>query len=327
MNSSSSAKWVVVAIVAVMFGMVFSALVLGRVITGHGLRARLRHRIVARMMARVARGGFSGASITQASAPQSTTLPETIEISGITTSVWRPAAPGGPAPLIIFSHGFRGSSTQSTFLMQALAEHGYLVVAPNHRDSRPFGSASTPQKPFGDPAEWDSTAYEDREEDIKALMAGLKADPQLSNAIDWSKVGLAGHSLGGYTVLGLAGAWPGWRLTDVKAVLALSPYCAPFVQRGTLSALKVPVMYQGGTRDNGITPFVSKEGGAFDGTPTPAYFVNLDGAGHFAWTDLNPNYQDTINQYSIAFFDKYLKGDSSADPSRKLAGVAAVRTK
>ena len=32
---------------------------------------------------------------------------------------------------------------------------------------------------------------------------------------------LAGHSLGGYTVLALAGAWPSWKLANVRAVLAL----------------------------------------------------------------------------------------------------------
>jgi predicted dienelactone hydrolase len=277
-------------------------------------------------MPRQARGGFKGARLTQASVAQGSGLPETIAISGITTSVWQPAAASGRAPLVVFSHGFRGSSTQSTFLMQALADHGYLVVAPNHRDSRRFGSR-LPETPFSAAGAWNSTTYKDRAEDIKALIAGLKADPRLSNAIDWSKVGLAGHSLGGYTVLGLAGAWPGWRLPDVKAVLALSPYCAPFVQRGTLKALKVPVMYQGGTRDSGITPYVSKAGGAFDQSPTPAYFIDLKGAGHLAWTDLNPNFQNTISQCSVAFFDKYLKGNSGADPSRNVAGAAAVRKK
>jgi hypothetical protein len=47
------------------------------------------------------------------------------------------------------------------------------------------------------------------------------------------------------------------------------------------------------------------------------YFdVELDGAGHFAWTDLNRTYISSINAYSVAFFDAYLKGQK--DNLRKL---------
>ena len=37
--------------------------------------------------------------------------------------------------------------------------------------------------------------------------------------VDWSRFGLAGHSVGGYPALGLAGGWPSWRLNDVKESL------------------------------------------------------------------------------------------------------------
>lgn len=41
-------------------------------------------------------------------------------------------------------------------------------------------------------------------------------------------MGLAGHSLGGYTVLGVGGGWPSWRLSGLKAILAMAPYALPF---------------------------------------------------------------------------------------------------
>jgi len=50
-----------------------------------------------------------------------------------------------------------------------------------------------------------------------------------------------------------------------------------------------PVMYQGGTKDLGITPSLKKSGGCYPKTPAPAYFVEFRGAGHFAWTDLTTN--------------------------------------
>ena len=253
---------------------------------------------------------------------------ERVEIAGLKVSVWRPASDSkGPAPLVIFSHGFHGSSTQSTFLMKALTAAGYLVVAPNHKDAMGGGSAAQPEVGFEKPGAWSDKTYKDRADDIASLIQAMKKDPAWAGAVDWSKVALAGHSLGGYTVLGLAGAWPSWKLPDVKAVLALSPYCAPYIQKGSLGDIKAPVMYQGGTRDFGITPSVIKSRGAFDQTSGTVAFVEFDKAGHFAWTDLNPQYQSSIDYYCIAFLDKYVKGDKSADFGRKRSDVTDLRSK
>jgi predicted dienelactone hydrolase len=112
-------------------------------------------------------------------------------------------------------------------------------------------------------------------------------------------------------VLGLAGGWASWKDPRVKAVLALSPHCSPFVAKGDLKKMNVPVMYQGGTRDFGESPVVRKAGGAYEQSSKPKFYVELDGAGHFAWTNLNHKYQTTIDAYSAAFFDAYLKGEST----------------
>src|SRR2546423_12494198 len=102
---------------------------------------------------------------------------ETREISGIKVSIWRPKD-SGKAPLVIFSHGFHGSSTQSTFLMKALADHGYLVIAPNHKDARGGSGASMrPETAFENPGAWSDATYKDRAEDITRLLRALKTDP------------------------------------------------------------------------------------------------------------------------------------------------------
>jgi hypothetical protein len=44
-------------------------------------------------------------------------------------------------------------------------------------------------------------------------------------------------------------------------------------------------MYQGGTRDFGVTPALQKST-AYDQSPEPNYFVKVDNAGHFARTDI-----------------------------------------
>jgi len=213
--------------------------------------------------------------------------------------------------------------------MKALAGHGYLVIAPNHRDAIRRGGPAAgirPEQGFGDVKAWTDATYRDRGDDIKTLLANLRKDPTWSSRIDWSEVALCGHSLGGYTVLGLAGAWPSWKLPGIKAVVALSPYANPYIDRKTLHGISAPVMYQGGTIDFGITPLVKKPGGAYELTPAPCCFVEFQGAGHFAWTDLNPKFQPSIIYYTEAFLDRYVKG-SSAEFSKKLGDVSQIRVK
>jgi len=264
-----------------------------------------------------------------ATARGTTYIAAEVEIAGRRVAMWKPAGPVPPDgyPLILFSHGFTGCGTQSVFLTEALAQGGYFVLAPNHRDaSCPTGEgreeslfsrfASTrSHPPFRKPQLWTEATYRDRGIDLEAILDALVTMKSFQGVpIDLRRVGLAGHSLGGYTALALAGAWPSWKDGRVKAVLALSPYCAPFILHGDLGHLGVPVMYQGGTLDIGISPFVRRAGGAYDLTSTPKYFLDLAGAGHFAWTNLNRSYQARINQYALAFFDRYLKGTTNPDP-------------
>lgn len=240
-----------------------------------------------------------------------------LKIAGLDVAVWLPdaqttTAPSEAWPVIIFSHGYTGSNTQSVFLMRALADSGYAVFAPDHQDAGWEGLNSSlrpPQVPFRSPSKWTDATYADREKDIERLLDALSHDSRFGAApFDWNHVGLAGHSLGGYTVLGLAGAWPTWKDPRIKAVLALSPYSMPFLERKTLSNITVPVMYQGGTRDFGITPFTIMRNGAYDQTTAPKYFVEFQGAGHLAWTDLRATDHALIVEYSVAFFDHVLKG-------------------
>jgi predicted dienelactone hydrolase len=246
-----------------------------------------------------------------------------VTVAGRDVAVWKPAGPAPPAgyPMIVFSHGFTGCNTQSVFLAEALAASGYLVVAPNHADGR-CGTARRsaggfsvgrpqPEASFGDAKSWSDSTYRDRLTDIKTILDTILRAPTWEGVpVDAQRIGIAGHSLGGYTALGMAGAWPSWRDPRIKAVLGLSPWCLPFTDRGDLGHLHVPVMYQGGTWDAGITPSVRRPGGAYDQTAAPKYYVELNRAGHLAWTDLNPRFQSVISTYSIAFFDRYLKTGS-----------------
>jgi predicted dienelactone hydrolase len=242
-----------------------------------------------------------------------------VTVAGRDVAVWKPSrmAPATAHPLILFSHGFGGCNTQTVFLMEALANAGYLVLAPNHQDARcgsarhAGGGMRKPEAPFRDAEKWSDATYRDRRDDMEAVLNSVLAAKTFEGVqVDAGRVGIAGHSLGGYTVLGLAGGWKSWKDPRIKAALALSPHCSPFVAKGDLGTMDVPMMYQGGTRDFGESPLLRKPGGAYDKTTKPKFYVEFEGAGHFAWTNLARKYQASIDAYGVAFFDAYLKGET-----------------
>jgi hypothetical protein len=162
---------------------------------------------------------------------------------------------------------------------------------------------------------------------MQRLARAIGASPRYVALADMTRIGLAGHSLGGYTVLGLGGASPAWRMPHVVAILALSPYVEPFLAHHTLGGIDLPTMLQGGTLDFGITPSLRKPLGAYDQLSSPKYLVELQGASHFAWTDLGRVGRASIVAYSVAFMNRYVKGDTGAATAlrQQQADVAVLR--
>ena len=179
-------------------------------------------------------------------------------------SVARDAPPAAcpRVPLVLFSHGLGGCGLQSTFLTEELARRGYVVAAPDHADAATCGIDGEAlrlqnlrtEQPLLEPARWTDQSEIGRLHDLRAAIAKVGGDAALARIADTTRVGAVGHSLGGYAALAMGGAWPAWRTREVKAVVALSPFVAPFIVHGTLPQLAVPVMYQGAQFDWGLTP-------------------------------------------------------------------------
>lgn len=107
-----------------------------------------------------------------------------------------PFAAPGRHPLILFSHGTGGSALQLAWLGTALARRGYVVAAVNHHGNT---GAEAAYDPRGFLLWWE------RARDLSAVLDRILGDSALASHIDQRRVGAAGFSLGGYTVLALAG--------------------------------------------------------------------------------------------------------------------------
>ena len=106
-------------------------------------------------------------------------------------------ASGGPFPLIVFSHGISSVDFQSFALMDYLASHGYVVASASHLQSTLFTYVGT---------EFFSKSAIDRPQDVSALIDAMlrrnntPGDP-LFEKIDPDRIGVVGHSFGGYTAI------------------------------------------------------------------------------------------------------------------------------
>ncbi|MDB4917140.1 MAG: hypothetical protein JWM95_4784 [Gemmatimonadetes bacterium] len=232
----------------------------------------------------------------------------TVTLGGRTVSLWLPAS-REPAPVVIYSHGFGGCPSQPAYLLEALAAHGYVVVSPRHRDAACGRRTARPGVPFSAPARWTDETYANRRDDIRAVERALHSNVRFRHRIDFTRLAYAGHSLGGYTAIALAGGWASWSGAPApRAVLALCPYVKPFMLHNTLRNVRAPIMFQGGTLDVGITSALEREGGAYDSMRDAKYLVVFRNAGHLTWGGRANDTHDDIVAYSIAFLDRYVKG-------------------
>ena len=106
----------------------------------------------------------------------------------------------GRFPLIALSHGTGGSAMQMAWLGTYLSARGYIVVAVNH----PGNNAVTGYTTQGFIEGWE------RAKDISTAITDLLADPRFGTKIDPDRIGAAGFSYGGYTMMELAGATTDW---------------------------------------------------------------------------------------------------------------------
>jgi len=223
-----------------------------------------------------------------------------------------------PRPVIVISHGLGSDRSTLAYLAQHLASYGFGVVVPEHPGSNwprlqaflagDVGHLMLPQE------------FIDRPQDITYVLDQLERLSQpgesLQGRLNLNRIGMVGQSLGGYTVLALAGATPNfaavgencpsWRdslnlslvlqcqaqtltqpdrpLVDprVKAAIAISPIGSQIFGPESLAQIRLPVMMMAGSADT-LAPPLAEQIQPFRWlTTADKYLAVVQGGNHYS---------------------------------------------
>ena len=134
-----------------------------------------------------------------------------------------PAPSAEPLPLLVFSHGFGGHRRQTTHLCTHLASHGYAVVAVDHTGNTVGDMMQLALAARGGSPAWDAEGamggfLRDRPADLSFAIDRVLEDSPSGLRVDADRIGVSGHSFGGWTSLAVAARDP-----RVRAALPLAP--------------------------------------------------------------------------------------------------------
>ena len=104
-------------------------------------------------------------------------------------------APGSRRPLILLSHGAGGTALGFAWLGTALAARGFIAAAVNHPGNNGLE----------EPTIEGFSLWWLRATDLSAVIDAMLGDKTFGGLIDPARIGAAGHSAGGYTVIAVAG--------------------------------------------------------------------------------------------------------------------------
>ena len=97
-------------------------------------------------------------------------------------------------PLILISHGFGGGRTTLEWLAAGLARKGFIVAAVDH-----FGNT------YDNLIIERSVEFLERPKDISFVLTNLLEKSEFKDSIDEKRIGAVGFSIGGFTIIALAG--------------------------------------------------------------------------------------------------------------------------
>ncbi|MFG0319041.1 MAG: alpha/beta hydrolase family protein [Planctomycetota bacterium JB042] len=270
-----------------------------------------------------------------------------VERPPIAVGVWAPPfvaeeeSPVERLPLFFFSHGYGGSGGSYTYLTERLAAAGWIVVAPDHDD--PVSVVRLREEDETDRTlellrsvrdlireEFDFDRHRGRLDETEAVLDAILADERYGPRIDPDRIAAGGHSFGGYTTLGLAGAIEGRRDDRIGAVALLSPGLWMF-DADDFARVEVPTLYLLGEneladeRRPGTKLDLSRT--AYAAFPEPKLLYALEDGRHLSFNDRSRTAfgrrkrraeaeLDAIGRLVLAFLEEHVGGRGQPDAAR-----------
>lgn len=228
------------------------------------------------------------------------------------TAALRDAKPeAGTHPLLLLSHGYGGNWRNLNWLASAMAAQGYIVAAVDHPGTTTLNKR-----------EQDAKQLWRRPQDLQRMMVKIIATPSLAGQVDTQRIAAAGHSLGGWTVLELAGARfdtqhfqtdcqanaglsackliktlginraaeqlaADAREPKIKAVVSLDLGLARGFTPESLSQIAIPTLIMAAQADSDELPAKLESGYLAEYIPaTVRHDVSVEGATHFSFMQL-----------------------------------------
>ncbi len=248
--------------------------------------------------------------------------------------LYAPADNGaGVLPLILWSHGLGGSRDGAGFISRFLASHGYIVVHVQHHGTDSSLWEGKPGHPWDNirAAKIPRKAVLSRYQDIPFVLDSL-GHP--GARMDFSRIGISGHSFGANTTqimagqkLGFGGRQYGLREKRFKAGILYSP--VPTYNRkdspdSIYGSIAIPLFHMTGTHDTSpVEGFgYEKRLEVFEHSGGPEqHLLVLNDGDHMVYNGSrgqlgdNPKRADherIIKIAALAYWDAYLKEDPAA---------------
>jgi dienelactone hydrolase len=185
-------------------------------------------------------------------------------------------ADGGPFPLLVYSHGFGSSRSEATAIGQRAASHGYIVVAPEFPFTNTMQLLADAQ---------DTSDIANQAGDVSFLidqLLGFARDPRhpLANAVDETRIGATGVSMGGLTTL-LAALHPTLHDERIRAAAPIAPLSSFFTSE-YYHTRDIPLLFVHGDLD-AFTTYPLHGRRAFERAAPNARLVTLVKGTHAAF--------------------------------------------
>jgi dienelactone hydrolase len=219
------------------------------------------------------------------------------------------AADGGPFPLLMYSHGYSSTRNEAAPVANHAASHGYVVVAPDFPLTNMLANDAAPDIEDTSNQPGDVSFLIDR-----VLALSKETTHALAGAVDETRIGALGVSLGGLTTL-LVSLHP--KLSDPRIQVAL-PIAAPssFFAEGFYHTRDVPLLFIHGD----IDAFIQYEANgrrSFTRAGTKARLISVAKGSHAA-------FGAQMDQATVALLNSLLAPEGAHPTNPDGLGCGAV---